>query len=325
MCSGKKQNKPLGVKVTKRLNDLNQALEGGAYADNATCLPDYGGLMASPSLMIIEKSSSEAWLFASKCAVIRAWKLTWNGTTVTETVLPIDGQTEFDTSVNYGTYIQSWALSPDRKTLFGAPSGTARAGYARKLGIEGNTTNIDRMNFLVLDVSGSAPRVSTASQYNKNVDNYKGKIQTDTSRDQLATPEIDHGMPVLPFSYDKYFHSYNANLAGVFSFEKPNFHNPFIVVSNNNLWYIQNGNKNMAFTAPYGRWGVATLGHYRDIAVYDLEKAEMLYFPNNNATGSEKYFHPYAAANTTNRSTGFKLQPDTGEITDSMGIVYIAK
>ena len=319
-----------GVKVSKRLEDMNAQLDGGPY-NEGTCMPDFGAEYGGPSITIVEKSANEAWLFASKCTMVKAWKLTWNGSSVSETPLAIDGQTNFDISEKYGQYIQSWALSPDGKTLFGAPSGRARANFGYKQGRNDAHKVTNRMMFLVLDVSGDAPKVSTAPQYNRNVDNYEGQISNNTG-ENLSTPAIDPGMELLPFSYYQYLNQFSDGLAGyiIFTPASAGMHSPMIAVGQNTLWYSQKGNKKFTWTTtPYGRSPVCALGPYRDIAAYDLDKAVMLYFPNSNTSGSERYFHPYAAGSnaskTTDRSTGFKLQPDTGESTVSMGIVYIKK
>ena len=89
------------------------------------------------------------------------------------------------------------------------------------------------MMFLVLDIQGSEPKVSDASQYNKDVDNYEGDLEADTG-EKLTTPKADPGMPILPFSYKQYFNLYSDNLVDSASFHKDAFHSPRITVSQNN-------------------------------------------------------------------------------------------
>ena len=325
MCSGgeslcvfKTYSGDEGLEPISSKSSSGSFLDGGAYDEsNSTTkrecrIEDY--FMNVPSLALVEKSETEAWLIASKCLSLVAWKLTYNPQAredkITETPLFLgnDGVRNLDVS-DYGVYIHDWALSPDKKYLYGIPSGPSTTMLYLKQGTKDQYSPSNRMLGVVLDVSASdKPKFATDEQFNRNIDGTKDNHGDTNPR----SPEIDKGLDIQQHWYHQYFLKLANNLQGHVQTFRPA--RTMLAASQNTLWVsrIGDGKVNSSQT---------TLGHYRDIATYDLKEARSILWPHENET----YLHPFTASGAEDRPSGFPLDPEHFDTVNTMGIVYIKK
>ena len=268
-----------------------------------------------PALTLVEKSNTVAWLIASKCLSIAAWKLKYDkasGDITAErlTLSDMPGQQNLDTS-QFGVYITDWAISPDKKYLYGMPSGPSSMMLYTKQGTEDRYSASNRTLGLVLDISGSRPKYAEDAQFNRNIDGYEGNNNDGNPK----SPAIDLGLDIQQHWYTQYFSEWTNNISGAVTTFRPA--RIQMAVSNHTLWLTRIGDG----TEDGGRATKNTLGHYRDIASYDLEDARSILWPHQN----ESYFHPYTGGTDNMRPSGFPLDPKDFETVNTMGIVYLPK
>ncbi|MBQ9243086.1 MAG: hypothetical protein IJ165_07640 [Proteobacteria bacterium] len=300
-------------------NDSGSFLEGGAYAEQPTTangkieceLNDY--FMNVPALALVEKSENEALLIASKCLTVAAWKLTFNGQMISEERISLGtlpGQQNLDVSA-YGVYIHDWALSPDKTRLYGMPSGPSSVMLYTKLGLEDKWSSSNRTIGLVLDVSGDKPTIAADEQFNRNIDNFEGNNNDKNPK----SPAIDQGLDIQQHWYTQYFSAWTNNLQGSVTTFRPA--RPLMVASKNTLWLTRVGDG----VTKGGKDSKTTLGHYRDIATYDLKEGRSILWPHLDET----YYHPFTGATADDRPSGFPLDRVNYDTVNTMGIVYLPK
>ncbi|MBR4986135.1 MAG: hypothetical protein IKY83_10405 [Proteobacteria bacterium] len=307
-----------GLEAISKADDASTFLEGGAYAEQPTTangkiectVSDY--FMNVPALALVEKSPTEAFLIASKCITLAAWKLTYTpDSTIVAERIPmgaLPGQQNLDVS-QYGVYIHDWALSPDGKRLYGMPSGPSAMMLYTKHGDQDHWSSSNRTLGIVLDVSGDAPVVADDPQFNRNIDSFEGNNGDKNPK----SPAIDQGIDIQQHWYTQYFSAWTNAIQGQVTTFRPA--RPMIAVSQNSLWLSRIGD---GYTSG-GHDSKSTLGHYRDIAVYDLKEARSILWPHL----SETYYHPYTGATANDRPSGFPLDPVNFDTINTMGIVYI--
>ncbi len=313
--------------ITDKEN-VSSYLDGGLYDEPVSSKITSGNVdcrldpvfMNVPSLTIVEKSDTEAWLFASKCTQVNAYKLTYDSTSgnISEEKLDLDPDTDayaLDTTI-YGNYIHDWKLSPDKTTLWGVPSAKSPFAFWVKEGQLNERTSVNRMEFLALDISGDNPVVSTAAQYNRNIDNYAGagKVMSD-----LVTPEIDPGIDMSNFYYIQHLLRLTDKLVGNIYEMRPS--RPLMAVGSKNLWLGVIGDH-----ASGGTDNKMTLQLFHDLLPYSLKEGKAVLWSN---TG-DAYFKPYTGGkestkNYQNRHAGFALDPVNHQFVNTMGMVYISK
>ncbi len=297
-------------------------IDGGNYWEQSTTaagdkteckVNDY--FFNVPALTIVEKSNTEAWLIASKCLSVAAWKLKYDagsGKISYERMKLSDmpGQNNLDSS-QFGVYITDWELSPDKKYLYGMPSGPSATMLYTKQGTEDKYTSSNRTLGMVLDVSGDKPKYAADEQFNRNIDGYEGNNGDGNPK----SPAIDMGLDIQQHWYTQYFTEWTNNLQGAVTTFRPA--RIKMVVSNNTLWLTRIGDG----TEEGGKATKNTLGHYRDIATYDLKEGRSILWPHQNET----YYHPYTGGTDNLRPSGFPLDPNGFDTVNTMGIVYLPK
>ena len=304
-------------------DNTDSFLDGGDYFEPSTTadgaksecrVNDY--FFNVPALTIVEKTNDLAWLVASKCLSVAVWELTYDAESGNIAVERLNlgtmpGQRNLDTA-QYGVYITDWAISPDKKYLYGMPSGpSAMMLYARN-GSPDKRVSSNRTLGLVLDIAGAdKPRYAEDEQFNRNIDDFEGNNGDINPR----SPAIDMGLDIQQHWYTQYFSEWANNLRGAETTFRPT--RVQMVASKNTLWLTRIGDG----TEDGGRNTKNTLGHYRDIATYDLEEARSILWPHQNET----YFHPYTGGVDNNRPSGFPLDPKNFDTVNTMGIVYLPK
>ena len=304
-----------GLEAITVKDDETTYIDNGAYfdkVDDKSCtIGDY--FINVPSLALVEKSQTEAWLIASKCMSVSAWKLTYDSDTdsVSEERITLGdrpGVHALDTS-HYGVFIHDWALSPDGKRLYGMPSGKSTTMLYHKLGEDKKLQSSNRILGLVLDVTGEKPVIASDAQFNRNIDDYEGNNDDKNPR----SPAIDPGLDIQQHWYTQYFHSLTGSLGGMVTTFRPT--RPRIVASENMLWLIRVGDGSREHDK------TTTLGHQRDIATYDLKEARNILWPHLEET----FYHPFSGATDEDRPSGFPLDQVHYDTINTMGIVYMPK
>ena len=220
------------------------------------------------------------------------------------------GQNNLDSS-QYGVYITDWAISPDKKYLYGMPSGPSATMLYTRTGSPDKHATSNRTLGIVLDISGNKPQYASDEQFNRNIDDFAGTSGDSNPR----SPAIDMGLDIQQHWYTQYFTEWNNNLVGAVTTFRPN--RIQMVVSNNTLWLTRIGDGN----EEGGKATKNTLGHYRDIATYDLKEGRSILWPHQNET----YYHPYTGGTDNQRPSGFPLDPKNYDTVNTMGIVYLPK
>ena len=303
-------------------DDTTSFIDGGNYWEQSTTaagdkteckVNDY--FFNVPALTIVEKSDTEAWLIASKCLSVAAWKLKYDAGSTKVTyerikMSDMPGQNNLDSS-QYGVYITDWAISPDKKYLYGMPSGPSTTMLYTRAGSPDKRAPSNRTLGIVLDISGDKPQYASDAQFNRNIDDFEGTSGDTNPR----SPAIDMGLDIQQHWYTQYFTEWANNLNGAVTTFRPA--RIQMVVSNNTLWLTRIGDG----TEDGGRATKNTLGHYRDIATYDLKEGRSILWPHQ----SETYYHPYTGGTDNLRPSGFPLDPKNFDTVNTMGIVYLPK
>ena len=205
----------------------------------------------------------------------------------------------------FGQAFTSFGLSPDGTTLYALPQQKSPLQFFIERGTSGNRQTYNRMMLMPIDLTtGDMPAVAARFE-GADIDAYEGA----TSLSPLNTPAADPGIDLNYASAVRYQLKFLPDSAGS-SFQSASFpvgHS--MAVTGQGVWMRGSG-------APG-----SGLGKGGDLAVYDLQSAQAVFFPQDGADFYQFWLN--GVAGDSQARFGFDLTPSQSRDVTTRGLAFV--